>query len=198
MKYKDLFYISILTILFSFNLINKNSLQSIIDFSLKDQPIQISTKLLTASESQSILKHDLIARGYKPIEVTISNSGSHIYTISRASTSLACATAEDIAWKETRGSIPTGIGLKALSFIFLPFAAVSMIDSIHTIKKHRSIVQILKAKGFKDEAEEILPYSLVKRVLYIPNEQFVKNFTLALEDITGDELIVVPVEVLEE
>ncbi|MGH2612208.1 MAG: hypothetical protein ACRDFB_04055 [Rhabdochlamydiaceae bacterium] len=197
MKSKDYFYISLLSILFSFNLINKNPIQSILDtpFSLEDKALQISVRALTSEESRSILKYDLTANGYKPIEVTISNQGSHTYELSRASTSLPCATAKEIAWKKTKGTIPRGLGLKILGFIFWPFAIASGIEGIATYKKHKQMVNILKAKGFKDDAEEILPYSLVKRVLYVPKDKFEKTFSVALEDLTGDDLIVIPVEI---
>ncbi len=197
MKSKDYFYISLLTVLFSFNLINKNPIQSILDapFSLEDKAIHVSVRALSSDDSQLILKHDLLARGYKPIEVTISNQGSHVYEISRSSTSLPCATASDIAWKNTKGAMPRGIGLRVLGFIFWPFSIVSGIDSIVTYKSHKKITGILKAKGFKDDAETILPYSLVKRVLYIPEDKFEKTFTVSLEDLTADDLVVVPVEV---
>ncbi len=197
MKSKDYFYISLLTILFSFNLVNKNPVQAILDipFSLEDKPLQVSVKALSSDESKSILKYDVTAKGYKPIEVTISNQGSHTYEISRASTSLPCATSSEIAWKQTKGTLPRSLGLKILGFVFWPFSIVSGIEGIVTFKKHKQIVNILKAKGFKDDAEEIVPYSLVKRVLYIPIDKFEKTFTVALEDLTSDELVVVPVEV---
>jgi len=80
-------------------------------------------------------------------------------------------------------------------FFFWPFAIPGAIDSIHTFKKHRSVVKTLKTKGFKEDAEAILPYSLIKRVLYVSQDSFFKRFTVALEDVTGDELVVIPVEV---
>ena len=199
MKAKDYFYITLLSVLFSFNLINKNLVQSILQtpFSLDDKALHVSVRALSAQESTSILKYDLTAQGYKPIEVTISNQGSHAYEISRASTSLPCATAKEIAWKKTKGTIPRGLGLKILGFIFWPFAIASGIEGIATIKNHTRLVNILKAKGFKDDAEAILPYSLVKRVLYIPEDKFEKTFSVALEDLTSDELVVIPVEVAD-
>jgi hypothetical protein len=199
MKSKDYFYISLLTILFSFNIINKNPVQSLLDtpFSMEDKALKVTVRTLSSNESKSILKYDLAAKGYKPIEVSISNQGSHTYEISRASTSLPCATAKEIARKVSKGNLPRSLGLKILGFIFWPFAVASGIDSIASFKKHKQIVNILKAKGFKDDAEEILPYSLVKRVLYIPEDKFEKTFTVALEDLTGDDLVVVPVEVAD-
>jgi hypothetical protein len=199
MKQKDYFYIVLLSALFSFNLIKKNPVQSILDtpFSLQDKALTVSVRALSSEESKSILKYDVTAKGYKPIEVTVSNQGSHTYEISRASTSLPCATASEIAWKQTTGTLPRSLGLKILGFIFWPFAIASGVESIATMKKHKQIVNILKAKGFKDDAEAILPYSLVKRVLYIPEDKFEKTFSVALEDLTGDELVVVPVEVMD-
>jgi len=191
MKSKDYFYISLFTILFSFNLIKPNPIQS--TFTLDDKDLTVTARTLSAEESGTILKHDVVAKGYTPVEITISNQGSHTYEISRASTSLPCATASEIAWQETKGAIPRGIGLKVLGFIFWPFSIASSVDSIVTYKKHKKIVKILDAKGFKDEVERVSPYTLVKRVLYIPQEKFENSFTVALEDVTGDELVVVPV-----
>lgn len=197
MKPKDYFYIALLSILFSFNLVNKSPVQAVMDtgFSLEDKALHVSVRELSADESKSILKYDVTAKGYKPIEVSISNQGSHTYEISRSSTSLPCATASEIAWKETKGTLPRSIGLKVLGFIFWPFALASGIESIATVKSHKKIVNILKAKGFKDDAEEIVPYSMVKRVLYIPEDKFEKTFSVSLEDLTGDDLVVIPVEV---
>lgn len=199
MKSKDYFYISLFTILFSFNLIRPDRLKSVLEipFSLEDKALQVSARTLTSQESTSILKYDVTAKGYKPVEVTIANPGSHSYTISRASTSLPCATSKDIAWKQTKGTLPLSIGIKALGFIFWPFSIVSGIEGIATLKKHKQIVSILNSKGFKDDGENILPYSLVKRVLYIPKDKFEKTFTLSLEDITTNELVVIPVEAVE-
>lgn len=165
-------------------------------FSLEDKAIQVSARLLTSQESLSILKHEL--KGHKPVEITISNTGSHFYEISRASTSLSCSSPEELAWKKTKKAIPRGIGFKVLGFIFWPFAIPSTFDTIHSFKSHRAIVKILTSKGFKNEAEQVLPYSLVKRILYIPDAHFVKTFTVALEDITADDLVVIPVQVTEK
>ncbi len=160
---------------------------------LEDHPLTISAKVYSSEESESVLHTDLSARGYVPVEITIQNPGDHAYAISAASTSMSSAAPSDIAWEVTKGAIPRGVGLKVLSLFFWPFAIPSTIDSIHTFKKHKSLVHVLTAKGFKEDDEIILPYSLVKRMLYIPKETFYTTFSVALEDLTSDELVVVPV-----
>jgi hypothetical protein len=51
----------------------------------------------------------------------------------------------------------------------------------------------LTAKGFKEVDEVVLPYSVVKRLLYIPQASFYNTFSVSMEDLDGDELVVVPV-----
>ena len=165
------------------------------DFTLEDKKLQVTAKTYTAEESCHILKTDLEDMGYIPVEVTIQNQGDRSYAISMASTAMSSARPKDVAWKYTRSTIPRAIGWKVLSYVFWPFTIPSTIDSIHSFKKHRSIVKVLTAKGFKEVDEVVLPYSLVKRMLYIPKNAYYDTFSVSMEDLNGDELVVVPVKV---
>jgi hypothetical protein len=100
-----------------------------------------------------------------------------------------------IAWKFTKRGIPRALGLKILSMVFWPFSIPSAVDSIYSFKKHTTLIKVLTAKGFKEVDEIVLPYSMVKRVLYIPKALFYKTFSVSLEDQHTDELVVIPVEV---
>jgi hypothetical protein len=163
--------------------------------SLEDRGLKVSAKVYTPAESRQVLRINLSTKGYVPVEITIHNSTHHTYAISRASTALKSAQPKEIAWKVTKGSIPRGIGLKVLSLVFWPMNVVSSIDSIFTFKKHRSILKILSAKGFKTKEEIVLPYSMVKRLLYVPKDLFYSDFSVALEDKTAEELVVIPVKI---
>lgn len=161
---------------------------------LEDRGVFVTAKVYTPQECRKVLHLDLSAKGYVPVEITIQNSGHHTYAISRASTALKSAKPKEIAWKVTKRGIPRGIGLKILSLVFWPMNVVSSIDSIVSFKKHLSTVKTLSAKGFKKNDEIVLPYSMVKRVLYVPQEVFYPDFSVALEDQTTKELVVVPVK----
>ncbi len=163
------------------------------EMTLEEKELKVSAKVYTREESQQFLHLDLEKKGYIPVEITIQNQGNHAYAISAASTAMNCAKPSEIAWKVTKGAIPRGIGLKIFSFLFWPFMIPSTIDSIYTFKTHKSIVKVLTAKGFKENDEIVLPYSLVKRVLYIPEASFYTTFSVSLEDLTTDELVVIPV-----
>jgi hypothetical protein len=162
---------------------------------LEDKELEVSARAYTADESIKILKADLTAKGYVPVEVTIRNQGNESYAVSGASTAMSSAKPKEIAWKFTKKGIPRALGLKALSLIFWPFTIASTIDSIYSFKKHTSLVKVLKAKGFKEVDEIVLPYSLVKRIIYVPQEAFYATFSVSLENLDSKELVVVPVEV---
>jgi hypothetical protein len=162
--------------------------------SLLDRGLEVTAKVYSSKDSFQVLRVDLTANGYVPVEVTIQNQGNHSYAISAASTAMSSAKPKDVAWKFSKKRIPHAIGLKILSLFFWPFTIVGTIDSIHSYKKNKSLVKALTAKGFKEVDEVVLPYSVVKRLLYIPEELFYQTFTVALEDLSADELVVVPVE----
>ena len=162
---------------------------------MEDRKLEVTAKAYSPEESRHILHTDLIDMGYIPVEVTIRNQGDHAYAISMASTAMNSARPKDVAWTFTKGTIPRAIGWKVLSFVFWPFTIPSTIDSIHCFKKHRSIVKVLTAKGFKEIDEVVLPYSLVKRLLYVPKDSFYDTFSVSMEDLNADELVVIPIKV---
>jgi len=161
--------------------------------SIEDEAVTISAKVYTAAESESVLKNDLLSRGYVPVEITIQNPTTHTYAISAASTAMSNAQPEEIAWKITKRSIPQGIALNIVSFFFWPFSILSTAHSIHGLKTHQAIVKMLTAKGLKQVDEIVLPYSMVKRILYIPENAFYRSFSVSMEETDSNELLVIPV-----
>jgi hypothetical protein len=163
------------------------------NLTLEDKKLQVSARIYSAEESKHILRVNLVDKGYVPVEVTIQNQGDHSYAISMASTAQKSEKPKHIARKFLKASIARAVGWKIVSFFCWPLSIPSAIDSIVSYKKHRSVLKALTAKGFKEVDEVILPYSVVKRMLYIPQASFYDTFSVSMEDLDGDELVVVPV-----
>jgi hypothetical protein len=163
------------------------------DLTLEDKKLKVSARIYSAKESEQVLNVDLVDKGYVPVEVTIQNQGNHSYAISMSSTALRSDRAKDVAWKYHKASVARGVGWRIVSFFCWPMMIPSTIDSIVSFKKNRSLVKSLKARGFKEKDEIVLPFSLVKRLLYVPQEAFYDTFSVSMEDLDGDELIVIPV-----
>jgi len=163
------------------------------DMSMAEKQLKVSARVYSSEESEQVLRVDLTDKGYVPVEVTIQNQGDHAYAVSMASTAMRSDRPKDVAWKYYKSSIPRAVGWRVLSFFFWPFMVPSTIDSVVSFKKNRMLLKSLTAKGFKEIDEIVLPYSLVKRLLYIPQEAFYNTFSVSMEDLDGDELVVIPV-----
>jgi hypothetical protein len=153
------------------------------NLTLEDKKLQVTARVYSAQESEQFLNVDLIGKRYVPVEVTIQNQGNHSYAISMASTPLRSDKPKDVAWKYHKGSIARGMGWRIISFFCWPLMIPSMIDSIVSFKKNRSLLKSLTAKGFKEIDEVVLPFSVVKRMLYIPQEAFFNTFSVSMEDL---------------
>ncbi|HEX2578889.1 MAG TPA: hypothetical protein VHK67_00605 [Rhabdochlamydiaceae bacterium] len=162
---------------------------------LEDKKPQVTARVYSAEESEHILKADLTDKGYVPVEITIQNQGDHKYAISMASTAQRSEKPKDVAWKFYKASVARGVGWRIVSFFCWPLSIPSTIDSIVSYKNKKALLKSLTAKGFKEIDEVVLPYSVVKRLLYIPQEAFYQTFSVSMEDLDGDELVVVPVTV---
>jgi hypothetical protein len=155
--------------------------------------VQITAKKYVPNESRTFLAHDLYSLGYVPVELTIQNNTSNSYALSAASVPLACEKGKSVAWSVTKKSMPRSIGLKIAALFFWPLLIPDTMHSIHTYRSHQALSQDLTAKTLKEKDEVVLPYTSVKRVLYVKEEAFQENFSVALQEIGGDdELLVIP------
>ena len=161
-------------------------------FAPEEKGVQITTKKYTEEESRSFLAHNFGALGYTPIEITIQNNTGKSYALSAASVPLACERGKDAAWSVTKKTIPRAVGFKIAALLFWPLAIPDAINSIQTYKAHRTLVKDLTAKTLKEQDEIIVPYASVKRVLYVKKEAFQENFSVALQEIDGKDLLVIP------
>jgi hypothetical protein len=155
---------------------------------LEKKEILLTTKALNGEESKAFLGKDLIDRGYQPIQLTIQNNSPRSYILAQDKIELPTASASDVAWRVTKGTIPRGIAYKIASFFFWPFIIPSTIDSINTLKSHGDLKRDLHAKTVSHE--EITPYSTVTRVIFVPKDEYRSSFQVTLVDAeTGKHLV---------
>jgi hypothetical protein len=159
--------------------------------------VQITTKKYTAEESKAFLTHNFGSLGYIPIEITIQNNTAKSYALSAASVPLACDRGKDVAWKVAKKGMPRAVGFKIAALLFWPFAIPDAINSIHAYKSHNALKKDLTAKTLKEEDEIIVPYASVKRVLYVKEDAFQEEFSVSLQEIDGDEFLVIPTAATE-
>lgn len=151
-----------------------------------DGGVAIWYSALDGQGSKKILKTDLIDRGYIPVQIAIHNATEHTFILSPEHISIPTASGSHVAMSITKRAIPRAIGYKIASFLFWPFMVPSTIDSVRTYSKHRQLKKHFRAHSVKKE--NIPPFTTVHRILFVPSEQYVKDFTISLENKCNGEI----------
>lgn len=161
-------------------------------FDTTKKGLKISAKTYDATLSQSYLHHDLIRRGYTPVELIVQNNSAESYALSAASVALPNATASEVTWSLTKKAIPRSLAFKIASLFFWPLMIPSTIDSIITYKAHTTLKKDLEAKALKENDEIVTPFTTVTRILFVRTDGYYKDFSVSLEDVDSKELVVIP------
>jgi len=169
----------------------QESLDSAQIFSPSERGVHINSKIYHSEESRLFLGHDYIGKGVVPLELSIRNSSGHTYEISAASVPLALYRGKDMAWKQTKKSIPRSLAMRIASLFFWPLMIPATIDGIVTLKRHISLSKDLEAKTLKEKDEPVPPYSTVTRILYVKEKSYQPEFSVSLQDVDSKELMVV-------
>jgi hypothetical protein len=149
-------------------------------FSQEEEQVLVFAKAYDADESKQYLGKDLISKGVQPVQLTIQNHTDQYLKISSEGVDLKTLPAKKVAMKVTIRALPRNIAYKVAGFLFWPFMIPGTIDSVRTMKAHKTLKKDLSAKAIKQES--ILPYSTVHRVLFVPSDQYRQVFTVTLKN----------------
>ena len=157
-------------------------------FGPEDKSIEVHVRALTSDESQMLLGHNLPGKGVLPLHFTIQNNSPYEYSICPDSVDLNHIDSNKVANKIQRSALPRSIAFKVLGFLFWPFMIPGTIDTIHTFHTYKLLKMDYSAKSMK---EEIVPvYSVVNRILFVPEKDFKEEFTVTLIDKDKQEPII--------
>lgn len=160
----------------------------------KDQGIFVSAKVYTLEKSCLNLSRDLLREGYIPIELAFYNQSAHTYLLSAESVDLKLTSSQTIFKQAVKGSIARKVGFSVAGLFFWPMIIPSTIDSIHSHRVHKKLKKELEAKTLKGEEEKLPPYSSMRRILYVQEEEFKREFAVSLRDADSGKQVQVPVD----
>ncbi|NGX47273.1 MAG: hypothetical protein K1000chlam3_00646 [Chlamydiae bacterium] len=148
----------------------------------KEKGVHVSAKVYDAGDSKAYLDRDLLQVGFQPIQITIQNNSEKVFALSNQGVEIPIAESKTVAGYVTRAAIPRAIGFKVAGLIFWPFLIPGTIDTIVTFNSHMKMKRDYHAKSIKDEEEILPPYSTIHRVIFLPTNQTLEDFTLYLKD----------------
>lgn len=153
-----------------------------------EKSITMATYVYTKADCRYFLDRNLIAKGYQPIQITITNNSSHTYKIAKENFSLPTVPSEIVAQSAHTNTVARALGYGIAAIFVFPFIIPAIVDSIGSEKANQKLDADFARKSLRDQA--LKPHRITNGLIFVANEDFDEDFTFTVIDQeTGQELI---------
>jgi len=164
------------------SLINQSSSES------KEQSVSFVSHTFTKSDCKRYLDRDVIAKGYQPIQLTITNNSNRHLRLAMDSFSMPIVFPEEVAEKVHTSTIKraTSYGIGAL---FIPILVIpAVVDGVGSSQANQKLDIDFDQKSMRDTV--INPHSTINGLIFTPVEGFNPAFSFSVFDTKTNERFV--------
>ena len=142
--------------------------------------IAISMEHVLAKSSSCPLARSAQMHGYEVYVLTIENQSPYQFELREENVDLSLIDHKEMLRFARLGALPRIIAYKIIGLFFWPMMIPSFIDGCVTMEKTHLLKRKLYASCLKKEGEILIPYSTMKRYVYLQKKEIPKIFTLKL------------------
>lgn len=147
----------------------------------ENQEVRITAKTFSKTDCKKYLDRDVIAKGYRPVQLQIENTSDSDYFFSLARVSMPCATPEQVADAVHTSTVGRAVGYGvAAVFTCGLFAIPAVVDGCKSAKANEQLDHDFLTKTARDQV--IAPHSRVNMLMFVPKSCYQKTFSLSLID----------------
>ena len=146
-----------------------------------ENSIAFSYKVFNTVECKRYLGRNALAKGYQPIQVTITNNTNHYFNISPSSFSCNCLDPDEVAENMHSSTVGRAVGYGVPAFLLFPILAIpAIVDGIGSSKANHRLDDDYAQKSLSDET--IAPYTTINGVIFVSRGEYTDNITVTLAD----------------
>jgi hypothetical protein len=142
--------------------------------------VVVAARAFSQEDCKTYLDRDVIAKGYRPVQITIENKSDREYLFSLNRVTLPCPRADEVADKVHTSTVGRAAGYGAAAFFFWPFAIPAVVDGVRSAKANDALDLDFASKAAKDQRIE--PYAYVNMLMFVPEKSFQRTFQVTLLD----------------
>lgn len=141
-------------------------------FAKNNEQLRVSFdyKVLSSLDCRRHFKRDLIAKGYQPIYIKITNDTDRTYAFSMNDVSIPLISGNEVARKIKRSVVSRAVGYGFAFLILWPFAIPAIIDTINASDANKQMKADVAFKELRDQT--ITPHSTISGLLFALNADF--------------------------
>ncbi len=150
--------------------------------------LSLACHIFSQSDCKHYLDRDVIAKGYQPIHITLTNNSNRSISFALANVSLPCASAEEIAQMVHTSTIKRAASYGIAGFFIWPFLIPAAFDSMCSLRANKRLDVDFARKALRDQI--VHPFSTIHGLLFIPVEQFNLDFNITVHDLEHSQRFV--------
>lgn len=152
---------------------------------LKDGTISVSYKVFNAYDCKKYLGRNTIAKGFQPIQVTITNNTDRYFTILPDSFNCDCISAEEVAQEMHTNTAGRAAGYGTAACILFPILAIpAIVDGVRSSNANTKLDADYHRKSLSTAT--ISPHRTINGLIFISAGDDTHNITTTLVDIANN------------
>lgn len=150
--------------------------------------VSFEYKALKSSDCKKYFNSkNLIKKGYRPIQIALTNHSNNNFAISLNNFNLSLTSAADVAYNMHRDGMKRAIGFTVGS-LFIPILIIPAIVQGFGANSYNEQMD----RDFSSKALELMviaPYQTINGVIFVNSYQPVKNFTFSITNVSTNQIV---------
>jgi hypothetical protein len=164
----------------SVNTINPRDMQE--DSGKKpEKSISLAYHAFDKNDCKTYLGRDVLAKGYQPVQVSITNNSDRYINIAKSNFSLPSVPALDVAKKVHTSTITRATCYGVAGLFLWPFLIPAVVDGMKSSEANHRLDDDFSRKEFPDQI--VAPFNTVSGLIFVPKNEFNPYFTVTAVDV---------------
>lgn len=154
----------------------------------QEEAVSFAYKIFNKKDCKKYLDRNVISKGYVPIQITFTNNSKRSLHLSLTNFSLPHAFPEQVSKTVHTSTAKRALGYGIIGLFIWPFLIPAIIDGLGSSEANSELDCDFRRKVLRDQL--INPWDTVNGLIFVPQEDFRRDFIFTLTDSNNSERFV--------
>lgn len=142
--------------------------------------ISFEYHIFSKDDCMRYLDRNVIAKGYQPVHITLTNNSDRYVSFSTANFSFPCVVTEEVAEEVHTNTVGRAVGYGVGALFIWPLAIPAIVDGFGSSNANKQLDADFSRKSLHDQT--VGPLTTINGLVFAPVESFNPTFTFTLVD----------------
>ncbi|MFA6534856.1 MAG: hypothetical protein WCS92_01225 [Candidatus Babeliales bacterium] len=146
-----------------------------------EKAISLAYNVYDKWDCKKYLNRDVLAKGYQPVQITITNNSDRYINFSKENISLPTVPAADVAKRVHTSTMTRAVSYGVAGLFLWPFFIPAVVDGVKSSQANQRLDEDFAKKELADQI--ISPYNTINGLIFVPKNEFSRDFTVTAVDV---------------